>query len=457
MMIPGEVRIPRRKHAYITYLLIAVNTVIYMTTSYKSYFITADTRIIWDYGFIPGYLSSLDGWIRILTSMFLHANILHIFFNMYFLFIFGRDVENFLGPFRYLLLYMISGFVASMTHTSMIPVEGMENLGIPAIGASGAISGVLGAFLLLYPGARLVLCIPIIVFPLCGVTSSSFFIIFWFILQIVSAYLQAGSVAFFAHVGGFLAGMMMLYLLGRDLAEKNLTLLPERIDFDYVRFSVDKGYGLIRRGLGRFSRSIMIIMIIVVISGLLYSAYDSTKDYAVYAISVKASLTVSGGTYESEAIVIIVRKNASPSYVIAPIADDIIRVLFNRLYSAGYIVNNSLADFNGSIQLQNQRVVIEGLKAPPVFLDLYMPLASYDSSGVIVYGYGNATTELLSCTAGGVCTIGGVWKYNYFDLRRIGVEGVRELFTIPIFISLIVSLTVLIILLKRYDLKISLM
>ncbi|MEM0458214.1 MAG: hypothetical protein QXD76_04130, partial [Sulfolobales archaeon] len=117
----------------------------------------------------------------------------------------------------------------------------------------------------------------------------------------------------------------------------------------------------------------------------------------------------------------------------------------------------SLADFNGSIQLQNQRVVIEGLKAPPVFLDLYMPLASYDSSGVIVYGYGNATTELLSCTAGGVCTIGGVWKYNYFDLRRIGVEGVRELFTIPILISLIVSLAVLIILLKRYDLKISLM
>ncbi|MEZ0290772.1 MAG: rhomboid family intramembrane serine protease [Sulfolobales archaeon] len=450
-MIPGEIFARRIKRSYITYLLIIINTIIYMATSYSDYFITADPNIYWEYTFIPGYLGSLNGWFRIFTSMFLHANIIHIFFNMYFLYIFGRYVESFLGSVRYALLYLISGFIAAMMHTSMIPVEGLVNLGISALGASGAISGVLGAFLLLYPGARMTFCIPIFIIPFCGVTSSDFFILFWFALQVIYGLLQVGSVAFFAHVGGFLAGIVLVYVLGRNLVSRESYLYGFFNRFSEGLF----GLRLSRRGLGSISRTVLLVLIIIVVVALIYSAFLSLAEAYVYPLHISASVSTSGGVMDSRAVIILVLEKSSSQSIVAPIVSDIIRVLFNRLYSAGYIVNSSLAGYSGGIYYKGY-IEIVGVKAPPVYLELQMSRATYDSLGVILYGSGSASTDLLNCNPYGVCSLSGLWRYSYFEINSLGLEILSKLMLIPMTLSFVISIGSLIIVLGRYDQIISL-
>jgi len=152
--------------------------------------------------------------LTILTSMFLHGGIAHIAGNMLFLWIFGNNVEDVLGRMRFLFFYLTCGVVAALAQTAVSVQTG--DLTTPLVGASGAIAGVLAAYLVLYPRARVLTLVPIFFFIRLIYIRAYFFIGFWFAIQLLSAlYGYRGSgVAFVAHVGGFVAGLVLVKLFG---------------------------------------------------------------------------------------------------------------------------------------------------------------------------------------------------------------------------------------------------
>jgi membrane associated rhomboid family serine protease len=155
-------------------------------------------------------------FLPVVTSMFLHGGFLHIVSNLWTLWIFGDNVEDRMGPIRFLAFYLLSGVAAAAVHWA-------TNLHstVPTIGASGAIAGVLGAYLLLYPRARVVTMVPILFYPLVFELPAVIYLGFWFVLQLWSGVAaldvagDVGGIAFWAHVGGFLAGMLLLQVFKR--------------------------------------------------------------------------------------------------------------------------------------------------------------------------------------------------------------------------------------------------
>jgi membrane associated rhomboid family serine protease len=163
-------------------------------------------------------------WLTLITSMFLHGGLLHIGSNMLYLFIFGDNVEDKLGHVRFLVFYFLCGIVAGLTH-----IVANANSPVPSLGASGAIAGVLAAYLRLFPNAQvrtLIFIGPLIVFPRIA---AAFLIVFWFITQFVSGITSlgaptdtSGGVAVWAHVGGFIAGFLLVQFMrppSRRIAE----------------------------------------------------------------------------------------------------------------------------------------------------------------------------------------------------------------------------------------------
>lgn len=157
-------------------------------------------------------------WVTIFTAMFLHANLLHIGGNMLFLWIFGNNVEDVLGRFRYLVFYLVCGYAAALMQIASAP----GSL-IPTLGASGAIAGVLGAYLIFYPNARVWSLVPIFVYFLAPVRAV-WVILVWVVYDILPAFFSpgyGGGVAYFAHLGGFVAGFVIIQMLGgRRLAQR---------------------------------------------------------------------------------------------------------------------------------------------------------------------------------------------------------------------------------------------
>jgi len=156
-------------------------------------------------------------YITFFTSIFMHGGIVHLFGNMLFLFIFGDNVEDRLGHFRYFIFYLIVGVLASVSHIIVTPMFG-GNMLIPVLGASGAISGVLAAYLVLYPRKR----VKVIVFYFLTEVPAILIIGLWFVFQLMSGIGMLGSnlesgVAYGAHVGGFISGLILVgfFLIGR--------------------------------------------------------------------------------------------------------------------------------------------------------------------------------------------------------------------------------------------------
>ncbi|MDD2336176.1 MAG: rhomboid family intramembrane serine protease [Geobacteraceae bacterium] len=169
------------------------------------------------FAMIPSDLTSepWNSWYQVFTSMFLHANWLHIGSNMLFLWIFGNNIEDVLGRFRFVIFYFACGIAAAAGQVLSSP-----HSNIPMIGASGAIAGVMGAYLLLYPHARILTLLPIFFF-FTFIEVPAFLIIgYWILLQFISAtWINSGEpaqggIAYFAHIGGFLAGIVFLFVLG---------------------------------------------------------------------------------------------------------------------------------------------------------------------------------------------------------------------------------------------------
>jgi membrane associated rhomboid family serine protease len=152
----------------------------------------------------------IDNYWPFLTSMFLHGGWAHIIGNMWTLWIFGDNIEDRMGPLRFTLFYLICGLIAAVVHWFTNP-----HSTIPTVGASGAIAGVLGAYLVLYPRARIVVLIPIFFYPLFFEVPAVTYLLFWALSQLYSGALalagpaEVGGVAWWAHVGGFTAGLLL--------------------------------------------------------------------------------------------------------------------------------------------------------------------------------------------------------------------------------------------------------
>ena len=219
-MIPLKDNIPSSRTPLITIGLIVINVLVYLNQLMLPP--RAAVRFVYLYGLIPVEISEGQLLVQhpvplygtILTSMFVHGGLFHLAGNMLYLWIFGDNVEDRLGRFRFLLFYLLSGVGAAATQILSDP-----HSQIPMIGASGAISGVLGAYLLLYPHARVVTLVFFGWFVRVIEIRALIVLGFWIVVQLVSGLLtwgaQVGGVAWFAHVGGFVAGLVMVIPLRR--------------------------------------------------------------------------------------------------------------------------------------------------------------------------------------------------------------------------------------------------
>lgn len=163
------------------------------------------------YGIVPDHLR----YTSLLTSMFLHGGWMHLIGNMWFLWIFGDNVEDILGHEKYLIFYLLCGLAAAGTHVLLNPYSR-----VPTLGASGAIAGVMGAYYLKFPHARIISLVMLFVFFTTIEVPAGFMLIVWFIMQIFSGIgsigysnISHGGTAWFAHVGGFVAGMILIKVM----------------------------------------------------------------------------------------------------------------------------------------------------------------------------------------------------------------------------------------------------
>jgi len=210
-MIPLRDVIPSRTRPGVTIGLIAVNVLVFLLHSLLPE--RAADRFITTFAVVPAYFSLVD----VFTSMFVHAGVAHLAGNLLFLWIFGDNVEDRLGHGRFTIFYLVCGFVAAFAQTALNP-----NSLIPMVGASGAIAGVMGAYLVLYPHSRVLMLFPFppILFELPAV----FFLGLWFFVQFLSGVGSlpmfrpeniSGGVAFWAHVAGFVCGLALVIPMRR--------------------------------------------------------------------------------------------------------------------------------------------------------------------------------------------------------------------------------------------------
>jgi membrane associated rhomboid family serine protease len=213
-MIPVRDEITTRETPVVNYVLIAINVIVYLFMALAAP--ATQEAIVARFAMIPAHFAdgvSLVDVMTIFTSMFMHAGIAHLGGNMLYLWIFGDNVEDRIGHFRYLMFYLVGGVVASLTH--LATNWGSE---LPTVGASGAIAAVLGAYLVLFPASRIVTLIPLGRFSHLTTAPAFVFLGLWFILQLFEGVTSFGGadvagVAFWAHVGGFVAGLVMVKLL----------------------------------------------------------------------------------------------------------------------------------------------------------------------------------------------------------------------------------------------------
>jgi len=208
-MIPLRSSEPHYTRPTATLAIIAVNVAVFLfELTMPSY---ALNRFILLHGIVPDRLH----YSSILTSMFIHGGFLHIAGNMWFLWVFGRGVEDLLGHARYLFLYFACGLAAAFLYILL-----NSNSTVPTVGASGAIAGVMGAYLIKFPRAHIVTLVFIIIFITTVDIPAAFLLLYWFAIQFFSGVgtvgdsaASNGGVAWFAHVGGFLAGMALVALM----------------------------------------------------------------------------------------------------------------------------------------------------------------------------------------------------------------------------------------------------
>ena len=220
-MIPLKDDNPTSGKPIVTYCVIGLCILIFLiqlsSQSYKT------GELFYSYGLIPSVLIghnqlpmdlyAIPGWLTIFTSMFMHGGFMHLAGNMLYMWIFADNIEDNLGPLRFLIFYLLAGIGAAMTQVLMD-----THSQVPMIGASGAIGGVLGAYLINFPNARVLVLIPFGFFSQLLKIRALYVLGFWFILQFISS---GGGIAYAAHIGGFISGMILILFFNKKIKIKN--------------------------------------------------------------------------------------------------------------------------------------------------------------------------------------------------------------------------------------------
>jgi membrane associated rhomboid family serine protease len=230
-MFPIQDSVPSRSVPVVTRALILINVVVFffeLSLSRESII-----QLFYLFGVVPARFTDpewaasigfpIGSYWSLLTHQFLHGGWLHIVANMWTLWIFGDNVEDRMGPLRFIIFYLVCGVLAAVTQVLVTP-----DATIPSVGASGAIAGVLGAYLLFFPTARLIVLIPILFFPFFFELPAVIFLVLWFFIQLFSGTAmlaspqQVGGIAFWAHIGGFIAGMLLCRFFVRRPVRRRL-------------------------------------------------------------------------------------------------------------------------------------------------------------------------------------------------------------------------------------------
>jgi membrane associated rhomboid family serine protease len=223
MFIPLKDDNPTSRVPYVTILFIALNVVVFFYQLFSpeglQYFVFKLGAIPYEITHFKSLplvvmetrepLTRLSPPLTLIASMFMHGGLFHLVFNMLYLWIFGNNVEDFLGPAWFVVFYLLSGLGASLTHIVFNP-----NSQVPMIGASGAIAGILGAYLILFPQARVLTLVFLFFFIRIIAIPAAFVLGIWFLIQVLNIG-AGGGVAWFAHIGGFLIGIALIKLITR--------------------------------------------------------------------------------------------------------------------------------------------------------------------------------------------------------------------------------------------------
>jgi membrane associated rhomboid family serine protease len=227
-MFPLKDHNPTRTRPYVTMLFVAINVVVF---AYELMLGDRLETFVAAWGAVPYELTRFEDLVgpvgggfehapgpsflplTLISSMFMHGSVMHIFGNMLYLWIFGNNVEDVLGHAKYVVFYLLCGIVAGLAHVMFNP-----NSTIPTVGASGAVAGVLGAYLVMYPRARVLSLVFLGIFIRLMEIPASVLLVLWFVMQSLQGFLSlgvsemSGGVAWFAHIGGFVAGAALAFL-----------------------------------------------------------------------------------------------------------------------------------------------------------------------------------------------------------------------------------------------------
>lgn len=222
-MIPLRDSVRSGTFPYVTIILIATNVLFFlMQLTLETYQLN---QFFYVFGVVPAEVvnrittgASLEPvFVSLITAMFLHGGWVHLIGNMWFLWVFGDNVEDSLGHLRFLMFYLVIGVIASLAHIAANPAST-----IPVIGASGAVAGVLGAYILLFPRSRILSLVPVFVFITLIEIPALAFIAIWFFIQVFNTFATLGgavnAVAWWAHFGGFVAGVVFVKFFGANIS-----------------------------------------------------------------------------------------------------------------------------------------------------------------------------------------------------------------------------------------------
>ncbi|MDP8237698.1 MAG: rhomboid family intramembrane serine protease [Candidatus Hatepunaea meridiana] len=203
MIIPYRDETPSFKFPYLTLTLISVNVILYFFTFFKLEGIDSVTANL---GFLPRKI--IEQPYTIITSIFLHANLLHLISNMWFLWLFGDNIEDRYGRIQFLLIFLLAGIIGNFTHALFT----FWRVEIPLIGASGAVAGIMGSYLVRFPKARIRCVFILIFYPIFFRLRAYWFIGIWIMWEFIAAYTTPNdNIAHWAHIGGFAFGFIWAY------------------------------------------------------------------------------------------------------------------------------------------------------------------------------------------------------------------------------------------------------